>query len=99
MQTLTIQTQITAPVDHTIEIPVPCFLRSKDEKDWLAVLDNDKVIRLTVIREYANLSTGSMETFKNDVVRAWQTFHACTEQEFLMKYDEIIESMHPTLKP
>lgn len=97
MNTLTVET--TRSEKRTIELPIPFFARSKNENDWIAVLDEKTVVNiykganLTIIKN----STPNYES--NMLAEAYETWHSCTETEFLEKYDDVISSisLHPKL--
>lgn len=99
MNTLTLE--IMVPQPQKFEIPIPFFARTKDDTEYIGLLDEKTLVSifkcgdLTIIK---NKSTDAM--FANDeLVHAFQKWHSCTETEFLDKYDAVIDSisLHPKL--
>lgn len=99
MQTLSVET--TVPQVVRLEIPIPFFARTKDETEYLGLLDEKTVVQvykcgdLTIIK---NKSTSAMFA-QDDLVKAFQSWHSCTETEFFEKFYAVIESisLHPKL--
>lgn len=94
---MTIKTEMKTTAE--VEIPIPLFLASKDQRHWLAVLDENTVVAMYVGSSHTNISNGTPDLYKNDIANAWSEFHGCTEMEFLEKYDAVISSisLHPKL--
>ena len=88
-------------VEETIEIPVPCFLVSKDEKSWIGLLDENTVVEIYVSNGYKSIVNSELWIKQNSLNNAWKEFHSCTETAFFKKYDQVVESMslHPILVP
>lgn len=93
--TISIETKSTKEV----EIPVPCFLRSKSGQDYIALIDENTVVSVYESDSLKTVSNKELWLGKSDLANAWETFNSCTEQEFLEKYDAVIESisLHPKL--
>lgn len=98
MQTLTAET--TRSEKRTVEIPIPFFSRTKDETNYLALLDSETVVRVYVNKNCSIVTNAKVDVYEmSKIVEAWETWHSCTETEFLEKYDAVIESisLHPKL--
>lgn len=97
MQTLTVS--VEKKETQEVEITVPCFFRSQDEKDYIGVLDENTVVHIYDSGTYKSLTHSELWIKKHEVTKAWFEYHSCTEAEFLTKYDEVIESisLHPKL--
>ncbi|HEX7906212.1 MAG TPA: hypothetical protein VF487_20200 [Chitinophagaceae bacterium] len=99
MSKVTIST--TQKTTITTEIPVPCFLRSLDEKEYIALLDEKTIVSVFKTDQLTIIKNSSIESSisKQELTDAWQKFHGCTEVEFLQAYDAVIESisLHPKL--
>ncbi len=92
---LTIETKQT----EQVEIPVPSFMRSKDEKHWVGILDEKTIVTIYANEDFVIVKNSTPEIAERELTEAHKTFHSCTEFEFLQKYDEVIESisLHPKL--
>lgn len=91
--------KITKETETEVEIPVPCFFRSKDEQNYVGFLDEKTVVTLYKSGDLTIVKNTTPQYAERDIKEAWSTYHGCTEFEFLEKYDEVIESMslHPKL--
>lgn len=94
---MTIKTTVTNLVE--VEVPVPFFARSVDEKYYIGLLDEKTVVRLTRIQNYTCIQNSDPDTFKTELADAWKNCTACTESEFISAYDNAIESisLHPKI--
>lgn len=84
------------------EIPVPFFARKKDERKYIAVLDENTFVAIFSCQGLTTVTNSSLDNHeKRQVLEAWQDeeWTHCTETEFLEKYDSVIESisLHPKL--
>lgn len=91
--------QITKKQTSQVEIPVPCFFKNKDEDTYLGVLDEKTVVRIFKIGDHAIIINTTSDLCPEYIRDAYESFHSCTESEFLTAYDETIESisLHPKL--
>lgn len=97
---LTIETTVTQK--KILDIQIPCFVRTKNQKEYYAVLDEKTMVKLLVLDTYINITNTEFGTYeKNQFAEAWgsELWTSCTEMEFLEKYDSVIESisLHPKL--
>lgn len=98
MQTLTVETTVTQP--KAVEIPIPFFARTKDESEYLGLLDEKTLVKMFIGTnfKYVTNSTVSISSH-HDLAVAWENWVSATETEFFEKYHAVIESMsiHPIL--
>lgn len=86
--------------DETVEIPVPSFYVSKDEKSWVGILDVNTVVTIYCTDDLKIVKNTIPAYASSDLIDAATSYHSCTESAFLEKYDQMIESisLHPILK-
>lgn len=100
MQTLPIETTVSKT--RKIDLPIPFFARRKDDKKYIALLDENTVVTFYTCKGLTTISNATPDSHeKRELVEAWEgeEWTACTETEFLDKYDAVIESisLHPKL--
>lgn len=98
MQKLSIEANFSQT--RTVEIPVPFFARTKDESNYIALLDEKTVVRIYKGLSYTSVCNSEIDMAeKSKLIEAWETWHSCTETEFFDKYYSVIESisLHPRL--
>lgn len=98
MQTLSVEAYISEK--KMIEIPVPFFARRNDEREYIGLLDENTVVKIYSGQSHTSVSNSQMDSMeKSKLIEAFETWHSCTETEFLDKYDAVIESisLHPKL--
>lgn len=76
-------------------------MRSKDEKEYIGVLDAKTVVTVFNSDNLIIVKNSSIDSnfIKEEIVKAHLSFHSCTETEFIEAYDKAIEDMrlHPKL--
>lgn len=97
MNTISVKVIKETIVDE--QLPFPFYRRRKDGHEFIALLDENTVVGiyktngLTIVKN-SELSDHS----KKNLLEAWDSkeWTACTETEFLDKYDAVIESIFPS---
>lgn len=98
MQTLTLKANVTT--EREIEIQIPFFRRTKDEKEYIGLLDEKTVVRMYKGLFHTSVTNSQLDFMeRTKLLEAAETWEHCGEQEFLDAYDAAIESMslHPKL--
>lgn len=96
---MTLTIEIMVPQPQTFEIPVPFFAKTKDESEYIGLLNEKTIVEvfkcgdLTIVK---NKSSSAMFA-REDLVKAFQTWLPCTEEEFLDKYESVVASI--SLRP
>lgn len=90
--------ETTVTKTQQVEIPVPSFYRTKDEKNYIGILDDTTIVSLYVSDEL-KIVKNCTPMYEGAIKEAYEKWHSCTETEFLEKYDAVIESisLHPKL--
>lgn len=92
MQTITLKANIS--LEKEVEITVPFFARRNDEREYIGLLDEATVVRIYVGTSHTSVSNSQMDSMeKSKLIEAFETWHSCTEEDFLAKYEQVIESI------
>jgi hypothetical protein len=103
--TIEISTKTQIEKIETVEVLIPSFYVSKDEREWVAVLDEDTLVEMTILPGIAtyvsNKSISNSINAEAYISKAVNTMHSCVESIWLEKFDSVIQSLylHPMLKP
>lgn len=96
--TLTIKTKVSQ--ENEIEIPCPFFARTKDQTEYIGLLDEKTIVKIFkgMSLRYV-LNTERSDTHDHDLSVAYNGWVSCTEGEFLETFDAVIASisLHPKL--
>jgi hypothetical protein len=97
MESINLKTIQKIPVD--VSVTIPSFYRSKDEKEWVALMSKDNVVSISIVGDNVWLSKQGIDTADYKIVEAASSYHSCTESEFVEKFDNVMEQLysHPKL--
>jgi len=100
MQTLKFKTSVTT--EQEVEIPVPFFCRTKDERQYWGLLDEKTLVNFYVTKDLVTIKNCNIQECsweKADIVKAYLNHIGCSESEFVEAYDKAVASisLHPIL--
>lgn len=97
---MTITLKTTSVQEKEFELPIPFFAANHDGTEYIGLLDESTYVNIFQLKDMTILQNSKLsEMNKSNIVKAWETWHSCTESQFLEKYDSVIESisLHPRL--
>lgn len=87
--------QLTKKIETTepVDLPVPCFFRDKAEREYIGLLDNDTVVTIFRGTDMLMIQNSKLWLKVDDLAKAYQRFHSCTETEFMEAYADVEQKM------
>lgn len=82
------------------DIPVPCFWKDESLAGWkayCAVLDEKTFVEVNITPSRTIIENGTTDFFKSNIIKAFESFDLCTEEEFMSQFEKAYKSI--SLKP
>lgn len=86
-----LQLKIKTTKEEVIEIETPCFFKDQIGMEYIGVFEPSEVFRVLKLTDYACITAGTIVSYHEKVIEAYQNWQPIGIEEFRLVHDQVIK--------